>query len=275
MINTIHISVLSWTLIGFIFGQVTIPEKPNPHGRTDCTHCHIEGETPNKQNYATNSCDNCHVPFDIEINHIHPISGNVTEQSSTHIPADFPLENGNLTCITCHKPLCKTDSFNPSFLRKEQNVSDLDFCFSCHSDSKYEQMNPHHQKHESGDQKKDTCLLCHTHYSDTISEMAVNVVQPINETCNKCHAFTNHEKNHLGKQITNNSTMYAQLENTLTEHGVPFPLGHNNEIQCNTCHYTHEKNILDTIQAFYLTEMENKYFLRLPKVNTCYACHKL
>jgi len=92
---------------------------------------------------------------------LHPVKGiKVIEKQCLRIPIGFPLDNGYLTCTTCHDMTSK----NKFFLRTNGNKirSELDFCFECHVKSCYRKFNPHKSMlTASGDYNAKVCVYCH------------------------------------------------------------------------------------------------------------------
>lgn len=256
------------------FSQVTLADKVNPHGGNDCNFCHIENETPDKHNFYISSCDECHVQKDVEIAHKHPVSSVIETNSKIEVPANFPFTDNKFSCITCHKPNCKTDISNTNFLRKQPTQTDLDFCFECHKSSDYIQTNPHHQLNDNGTENSESCLLCHDDVPDKNSVVDIYLPE-INNRCKRCHVMHHHEADHIDKDVSKYPLIFERFQHTLSYYNISMPLNEAKEIQCNTCHYTHERDIVNTNQALYESHNENDFFLRLPKVNICYACHKL
>ncbi|WP_283400512.1 hypothetical protein [Desulfurobacterium pacificum] len=92
---------------------------------------------------------------------LHPVRGiRVIEKECLKVPVGFPLNNGYLTCTTCHDMSSK----NKFFLRTDGNriKSELDFCFECHVRSCYKKFNPHRSMlTSSGDYNAKVCIYCH------------------------------------------------------------------------------------------------------------------
>ena len=264
----------------FISGQESIVDHPDPHNNNneDCSYCHVENNPPTLNNYINNSCNKCHNEISLNKNHIHPFSIKAYNNNNILIPDIFPIFNDSLKCISCHKPFCENEIPNTNILRKKTSQTDLDFCYECHKSSDYIQYNPHHQTDDEGNQISESCLSCHEKklQQNKPFDLKTHKYSDITLLCTKCHSNKkNHEHIHIGKNISNNLNIKERYNHAILINNISMPLSPNKNIQCNTCHYTHEKNILSTKQAIYDLDSENDYFLRLPKVNICYACHKL
>jgi predicted CXXCH cytochrome family protein len=268
----------SLLLTGLAFGQLTKPNVSNPHGGTDCAVCHTDKQSPSGKNLVDNLCTQCHNATAVNTL-IHPIYDVNTKSDRISIPKNFKLDpDGSLGCLTCHKVVCKTDRSNRAFLRGGPYRRELDFCYNCHSRDNYKKMNPHKQIDTSGKVDNATCLQCHVNQPSLAdhSTIALEMHLDMAATCNKCHALHSHEQNHQGKNIElSKKATVKRFRETQKKFGVKLPLSKDNLIQCNTCHYTHNRGTLAKDQVVYEGDGENQRYLRLSKENLCYACHDL
>lgn len=273
-------NIILLILIVIISGQELNIDHPNPHVKNEnsCLYCHKKNKPESINSYIIGACIDCHNETSLKETHTHPLSINISKNENIHIPNYIPVYNDTLNCISCHKPFCETELPNENILRKKITQTDLDFCYECHNTSKYTQINPHIQFDENGLEIQKNCGYCH---DEKPNKNEVNILKSkhysdISLLCTKCHSNkNNHEHVHIGKSILAKVDISEQYSNTLIEYNIPMPLSINNKIQCNTCHYTHQKELLPANQAVFDSHSENDYFLRLPEVNICYACHKL
>jgi predicted CXXCH cytochrome family protein len=114
---------------------VTAVYTKRPHEYTDreCFKCHINPEnTPERlRGTVTRLCKHCHKK--ILRNSSHPVG---IAPRFTSIPADLPLRDGKLTCVTCHNPHSEKRTLfgsNTYFLRRP-NTDMRVFCASCHEE---------------------------------------------------------------------------------------------------------------------------------------------
>ena len=268
----------SLLLTGVIFGQLTFPDVHNPHGSEDCSFCHTVSTGADKTNLKEDVCTQCHAAASIE-EMIHPLGNASPYDKKINIPSSFKLEaDGNLGCLTCHQVACRVDRSNRTFLRGGPYKREIDFCYNCHSKADYEKMNPHEQLQADGSIDESTCLQCHVKQPsrDDHPTIAREMQLDMTATCNKCHSLHSHEQNHQGKNIElSKKATVKRFRQTQKKFGVSLPLSSDNLIQCNTCHYTHNRGTLATDQVVYEGDGENQRFLRLSRENLCYACHDL
>ena len=265
-------------LLNICYGQLTFPDTPNPHGNDRCSACHFEQGEPKKNNFNPAACDACH-SRDAVNNKIHQLNNVDLQAKGISVPKEFRITNrGQFDCTTCHAVVCKTDRANQTFLRGGPYKSELDFCFTCHQVDAFQQLNPHKQIRVDGTQDKSTCQHCHLQTPDVTSESPENSYMQLDmtPTCNKCHALHRHENQHLGKSVdTDIKHIHETIAASEERLKIEFPLSSNHEIQCNTCHYTHQRGVLNKEAVIFAGPQENLWRLRLSKEQLCLACHDL
>jgi len=85
---------------------VAIARSINPHGQQlMCLSCHSAAPVPGQSNLAENGdinalCNRCHAT-DFARKEIHPVG--IIPSKHIQIPPNMPLQNGMLTCETCHQ----------------------------------------------------------------------------------------------------------------------------------------------------------------------------
>ena len=262
-----------------VFGQLTKPNVVNPHGAEDnCSSCHVSETAPSNTDLIKDMCTQCHAASAIDAL-IHPLKNVNPGSERIRIPEDFTLgTDGELACLTCHKVDHKLNRSNRTFLRGGPYRKELDFCYNCHNMKNYSKMNPHQQVNDQGEVDNSTCLQCHVKQPSKNDHptIAREMQLDMTATCNKCHALHSHEQNHQGKNIElSKKATVRRFKQTQKRFGVTLPLSTDNLIQCNTCHYTHNRGTLASDQVVYEGDGENQRFLRLSKENLCYACHDL
>jgi len=261
-------------LIQFAICQVTLPDKPNPHTDQSCEQCH-SSIIPNKNDYLIGACNECHIPMDIELNHKHPVGLFPMEIQSISVPSHFPLLDNKILCITCHQPECTDLKNNSKFLRKTRYMDKVDFCYQCHDKNQYIHPSPHNQYTMEGQIIEQSCIECHGYVPNKYLNKDDILLKVNNKgLCIQCHHNSDHEKVHLNKPIKENSPEHFTYKKSIVQQKIDLPLSNGSLITCITCHYSHEQGIVPSIQAKYLTSNNNQFYLRLPQVNTCLACHE-
>lgn len=216
--------------------------------------------------------------------YIHPAGIAPSEEKKAAIPKDFPLEDGKLSCITCHdiylqcqiNPQYKV--LNRRFLRGAPYVSRTTLCFRCHDEKKYTMLDPHNQLTETGAIIIDKCLYCHKEKPDekTATFKEVHLIGNLEVLCFRCHfkqsQFHPINANHL---VTPPPAILDNMKSTENKFGIILPLNYEGKITCPTCHNPHERGVIPRDRASAKGASE-KYRLRLSEVNLqiCIACHK-
>jgi hypothetical protein len=188
------------------------------------------------------------------------------------IPPGFPLEQGKLTCLSCHDVVqgCRADqettTSNHNFLRGGQLSDPLMFCFLCHVPQSYRPFNPHDQLAD-GKPKADTCIWCHTGVPDASAKPQEGGSAALRTTgagvCRNCHTVAPEHpvRAHMGATPPAEMIWYMSayemkskmrlpfarlLEYARTSRRVPrsIPLDEVGRITCYSCHNPHEKDLL-------------------------------
>jgi predicted CXXCH cytochrome family protein len=248
---------------------VTLPDKPNPHGRRQlCGSCHDDG-APAARNFRPASCTECHDP-QAHLREVHPTD---FAGDSPKAPA-FPgarLVEGRATCLTCHEIVCNGETDfrvareNRAMLSGGPWPRETDFCYQCHERALYRAVMPHRDAAD-----RQLCWYCHAPREG---------VQPVEpgpelqllppELCNKCHKDNKHERQHIGRSVLSNhlkTDTAAALRRFQESTGVTLPLGPGDTVRCTTCHNPNP--------ACGGGPQESR-LLRAAKERICYACHDL
>ncbi len=210
---------------------------------------------------------------------IHPVG--VKPSRYVHIPEDFPLKDGRLTCETCHVaslqicyPKDKRAPRNPKFLRRPEVPRD-DYCLICHGLDYYRRLDPHKQQIVKGKINKKTCLFCHSSLPN-LEEMGTKhvkfVVDNPNKPCLICHpgmnmghpAGVNHLRRPSGKIL-------RAIQTSVDRIGVEFPL-YKGRIICATCHNPHQPGVLKIKAAAKGAGKPQRLRYRTEK-SICIGCH--
>ncbi|WP_456386415.1 hypothetical protein [Desulfolithobacter sp.] len=257
----------------------------NPHWKEYlCLCCHETTparNTPRLKEKGDHNllCNRCHGTRHARSD-IHPV--NVKPSSMVQIPKDMPLQNGSLSCSTCHDvrlqmgaPASKMlRKRNPDFLRRE-NLSRNSFCFLCHLREAYQRMNPHIQLDEQGNIIQGTCLFCHTTRPD-VTIMGLRHVRFItrnpDEYCIGCHhGYTRAHPAGVDHLRRPSRKILRAIQTSVKRLGVELPL-YRGRIICATCHNPHQEGVLKIRASAAGAERPNKLRL-MPGNMQCIGCH--
>ena len=268
----------SLLLVSICYGQLTFPGKINPHGSDQCQSCHFDQGEPSRANFDPAACETCHSRAAVNSS-LHQLDNINQHAPGISIPEGFKLSMDNrFDCTSCHTVACKTDRANQTFLRGGPYKTEIEFCFNCHQRDVFKKLNPHKQFTADGQLDESTCLHCHLQAPDLTRDIPENsyLLMDMTPTCNKCHALSRHEKEHLGQRIVGeNQKAKLTLLGSEEKYGIQFPLSVNQEIQCTTCHYTHQRGVLNKENVVFENSGENQWKLRLSREQLCLACHDL
>jgi hypothetical protein len=249
----------------------------NPHRDVSmCLACHTSniGGRGNLifGNNVIQLCQSCHDGRQA-LREVHPVNLKPSVAMAGRIPTDFPLEQGKLTCSTCHNIKLSCPKEQPAtmpdddFLRGAPTQHPLAFCFNCHTKESYQPFNVHDQL-DTGRKKTDTCLWCHL----SVPEVGSNIKEAASyglrgkasELCRNCHPVpASHPTGDPHMYSTPSAEMmsymsayeiqnkmHLQLKQLLeyvkaAKRAQRFiPLDENNRITCYSCHNPHEKGLL-------------------------------
>jgi len=258
-------------------------EVVNPHWTgKHCIECHTteKGGVPKFEGDNIKLCNRCH-QSEFARTDIHPVAVELTDAMKKKIPSGWPLQEGKVTCLTCHDVIIQMIEnaplkiMNPLFLRGVPYESINDFCFSCHQRENYQKTNPHTQLDEAGNIIEGRCLLCHQSPPDpwqaqSIADVTFKSKRAV--LCVSCHGDKQNvhpaRADHL---VTMTDAMKETFHTQLTSRGVYLPL-YNDGIFCGTCHNPHQKGVIQRKEA--VAGAGERYFLRLNGgKELCLVCH--
>lgn len=265
---------------------VSDSNRVNPHWKNImCVTCHDGVPKKGEQRLRFDGdinrlCNRCHNnEFARMI--IHPVG--VAPSASVNIPPYMPLEEGKITCRTCHEAGLQESGenagsvgrHNPMFLRGGLSVRN-EFCFRCHIQELFVSLNAHDQLDSSGNIKESACLFCHT-YNPRDRVIGIEDLtgfrdkDPVNY-CIWCHTSQYFIKRHpMGAHLREPSRdILYNMDDAYDQFGVSLPL-YNGVITCITCHDPHEQGVIE-IDDVAGEDMFKR--LRLGnRENTCVGCH--
>ncbi|MBU0945773.1 MAG: hypothetical protein KJ804_02110 [Proteobacteria bacterium] len=249
-----------------------------------CWSCHEE--KPTKDDSALRHkgdsnalCNRCHAS-EYARSDIHPVG--LKPSQHIRIPKYMPLEDGLLTCTTCHDSRLQAGCVkkvrraktNVLFLRGKLK-SRTSFCFLCHIEESYKLLNPHEQVNEQGEIQEITCLFCHSSIPDVqvLGPGKVGfVVQNPDAYCIGCHhGFVRKHPAGIDHLRVPSPKILATLKTSIQRIGVELPL-YKGKVVCATCHNPHQTGVIKFSAAATGTKRDNKLRL-MPGIMQCVGCH--
>jgi hypothetical protein len=208
-----------------------------------------EGQGPNLR-FGHDDQSNCRCHFDGGVGYPHPVGVEPSQEMRERMPASFPLQDGKVTCSTCHEVAeqCRIRPSTRSFLRDAPYSQTKDMCYRCHEVSHYGRRDPHLQLTESGDLIEASCLFCHVTVPDTESGTFEDVtfVADLELLCRRCHRQGPFQRHPGGVQhhVRPSPKLLARIGQLEAEHGALMPLTELGKLTCVTCHNPHQRGVI-------------------------------
>lgn len=176
-------------------------------------------------------CNRCH-ESGLSKSNAHPLK-KVEGKYAERIPKDWPLQNGELTCLTCHtggdSPVFDPD--NPNFLRGGPYINRNDVCWKCHVQAEFREVDPHEMIN-----RMEGCEFCHASRPDPKKiDQEVKFKGDIVILCLRCHGADPHPASHDHTGLPDKEFMTKQNIIIPKE----FPLDWLGRMTCATCHNQH------------------------------------
>ncbi len=246
-----------------------------------CTECHEQTPTRGGDTYLKfggdyyQLCGECHLTT--PGSYIHPTNMVPSEDKRVKFPADFPLEDDKVTCLTCHDLYmqCQKRDFDRDSLRGVPYRQKTDFCFKCHDQGSYVMFNPHAQVNGKGEVITDKCLYCHTEIPDQKQDRFEDpkLIGDLGPLCQRCHirmAMRSGSFSHLAKP---SAETLARIRKTEEEFYATLPLDAQGKTTCATCHNPHDKGVISAEKPA-AKGAGSTHRLRLPDP-MCKWCHPM
>jgi hypothetical protein len=246
-----------------------------------CNECHTRTPLPGGDLYLKYGGDYgqlCRCHTDSPDVSIHPFDITPSPEKKKRIPMDFKLQNGKLTCLTCHDIYrqCQKRLFERNSLRGAPYPRRTDFCYNCHVKEDYGQTDPHQQLDKNDEILIGTCLICHKEKPDekhaTFKE--VTFIGNIETMCRRCHHIAgNHSGNidHMG--LIPSPAGLKKIKIVEVKYNVRLPLDENGKMTCITCHNPHAKGVIPESSPG-ARGAGSRHRHRLPE-NLCQECHQM
>ncbi len=261
-----------------------------------CTECHLSTPKPGEPQtllFGNDYIKSCRCHGYLPETYIHPVYITPSPSKKTIIPVDMPLQDGKITCATCHEIhlQCRINkqaqSQNSAFLRGAPYVSRTGICQRCHDQDNYKMLNPHNQLDYDGQIVKEKCLYCHTEVPDVekssnlpsdIFLKKIQLIGDLTDVCGRCHPNRNSQHPIKTEHFLKPSAkVLAAMQQSEKLVGTLLPLDHRGRITCPTCHNPHEQGVISPGRIA-ATGAGEKYRLRVPGLGTfdqiCNACHE-
>jgi hypothetical protein len=246
-----------------------------------CNECHEKSPVRGGDRYLRYGGDygllcRCHTPSSGV--YIHPFNITPTVEKRKRMPPDFPLENGKLTCLTCHDIYrqCQKRLFERDSLRGAPYPRRMSFCYNCHVKKNYEPNDPHKQLNDNDEIIIGTCLICHKEKPDEkhATFKDVTFIGDIEMICRRCHHIAgNHSGNHDHMKNIPSADGLKRIKLVEAKFQTRLPLDENGKMTCITCHNPHEKRVIPE-SSLGAKGAGSKYRHRLPG-NLCKECHQM
>ena len=270
-----------------------IKDDFDPHFTGDyCDVCHEQ--TPQKDGekylkYGGDYVQLCKCHNYTPGTYIHPVFIKPSEEKLASIPADFPLEKGEITCKTCHD-MYEQCQANPRlrmrdpidtkhrrmermFLRSAPFRTRTEICFKCHDESKYKMLDPHNQLTAEGEIITEKCLYCHKEKPDlnTSSYRDVQLIGNLRVLCQRCHGLLNKHPANINHFVQPSNEVYIRMSILKLKYKIVLLLDDEGKLTCITCHNPHERGVIPIERAG--AKGAGEYLRhRLPGI-MCRACH--
>jgi hypothetical protein len=213
--------------------------------------------------------------------YIHPVEIVPSMEKMEKMADTFPLENGKISCGTCHDiyEQCKNNPklmINKSkFFRGGPYLNRTTMCFKCHDENKYKMLDPHNQLDNEWKIIPEKCLYCHVTVPDR-EESTFEDVQLIGDLkvlCQRCHgSLLKHPGNAFHYLIPSDKFM-RRIKEMEREYQVILPLDYEGKLTCTTCHNPHERGVIPGMRKS-AKGASDAFRHRIPK-KLCTKCHGL
>ncbi len=264
-----------------------LPKSTNIHfsGRY-CGECHAgrtNGAEAKVLKYNGNFRFLCRCHFDTESVHAHPVDSRPDKSSGITIPTEFPLNQGQMSCLTCHNVFiqCRDSEADKvllkgqKFLRGMPYKSSLDFCFRCHETNRYVQRDPHKQIDAQGRMITAQCIYCHTDVPDaqTATYREVKLIGNYGALCKGCHYATARQPMHSKHLRKPSREVVERMKQMQEQYNMVLPLDQEGKVTCVTCHNPHQKGLIPDQRAG--TKGAGTTHRHRLEGNMCIKCHPM
>ena len=251
-----------------------------------CTECHVNTPrqgSPSQLRYEGDLKLLCRCHYNTSNNYIHPVDRWPSEEMMDRIPAQFPLQDGQITCSTCHDIFfqCQDNQIERPFLKAQNFLrgrpynNQIDICFQCHDIENYRMYNPHKQLNANKEVEKDKCLYCHSEIPDAKQTTArdAKLIGHLEPLCVRCHTKVPGQDFHATHRRKPTHEILTRIQQLESQQNIILPLSEEGELTCATCHNPHEKGVIPDIRAGAAGAGEEKRNRLEEKI--CLKCHPM
>jgi len=245
-----------------------------------CSECHEKTPERGRNKYLKYDGDynllcKCHLKT--PNSYIHPTDIVPSDKKQTKIPSDLPLEEGKLTCLTCHDLYrqCQELVADRYSLRGMPYRRTTDFCFKCHDESNYVMLDPHRQFDEKGEIVREKCLYCHTEVPDEkqVGREHPKLIGELTVLCQRCHIRMAMRSGSFSHMQRPSVKTLAIMRTTEEKFAAILPLDEQGRTSCATCHNPHDKGVIPAEKPA-AKGAGSTHRLRLPDP-MCQWCHQM
>jgi hypothetical protein len=215
----------------------------------------------------------CHAPA----NYVHPVDIAPSRLLKAKIPAALPLQQGKITCLTCHDIYwqCRQRRVDKNSLRGRPFPRRSDFCYQCHDKASYKMLDIHTQLNADGKLMVETCLYCHTAKPDENRARYEDVkfIGDLEMMCQRCHAIQGNHAGNFNHLVKPSAKALARMQTMEKKFGIVLPLDKNGQLTCITCHNPHDKGVIRA-ESPAARGAGSKHRQRLPG-RLCIECHQI
>lgn len=251
-----------------------------------CSECHVDvppKRGPKFLRYGGDFKKLCRCHYNTEKNYPHPVDLEPSENLKRRIPSKLPLQDGKVTCATCHqiviqchdKPKEKIFLKENKFLRGAPYQNRTDLCFECHDINEYRKYNPHLQLDSREQIIEAKCLFCHSEVPDEnrANYEDVKLLANAESICLGCHSRITENLWHTRHLRKPPLDILKTIEELKDKYHIILPLDPDGKITCATCHNPHQKGVIPDKRAGAIGADE-KFRHRLTD-NMCVRCHPM
>jgi hypothetical protein len=251
-----------------------------------CKECHVR--IPRKGSPASLRFNGdlqilCRCHYNSLQNYPHPVDITPSAELKPRIPAELPLQNGEVTCRTCHdvfiqchdKPPEKILLKEQKFLRGAPYEDITAMCFKCHDINQYRRYNPHKQLNAQKQIEERKCLYCHSDIPDEnrTTYEDIKLLGDMQIICVRCHAKETKKEFHAKHLRKPSPEVLKSIEQLRNDQHIILPLSQDGRVTCATCHNPHEKGVIPDRREGASGAGEKKRHRLTDKM--CIKCHPM